>query len=293
MNDLAVVTPSYRPDAGLFAELHRSVLRHTSADTVHHVVVPPADRALFEPHEGPRCRIWTYPELLPKRYVGLPGMPGLWMNTLRPWPPVRGWVMQQAIKIAVTARLDAKVVLLADSDVVLVREPTLDRFVAGDGRLRLWRTVDGVHDGMPDHVRWHAVARELLGLPPRPELPLPDYISPLCYWDPRIVQAMQARIEQTTGRPWMHGFNSRLQISEFILYGVFVDEVYSRDDPPQGDSDLCHVRWSVSPMDEAEAADFADRLSPEAIGVMLSAKSSTPPEIRAEAVRRCAAAAQR
>ncbi len=40
MSELAVVTPTYRPDADLFAHLHRSVLEHTPADTVHHVVVP-------------------------------------------------------------------------------------------------------------------------------------------------------------------------------------------------------------------------------------------------------------
>jgi hypothetical protein len=46
MTELAVITPSYRPDAGLFPELHRSVLEFTPDDTVH-VFVPGRDISEF------------------------------------------------------------------------------------------------------------------------------------------------------------------------------------------------------------------------------------------------------
>src|SRR2546421_4329889 len=116
---LAVVTPTWRRDTALFAHLHRSVLELTPDDTVHHVVVPAAHKAIFAGYAGRRCRIWTHPELLPRRYLRLPG--GVWSNALRPWPPVRGWVMQQAAKVALAATVPADVVLIADSDAVLVR----------------------------------------------------------------------------------------------------------------------------------------------------------------------------
>ena len=69
MSELAVITPTFRGDAEIFADLHRSVLEFTPEDTVHYVVVPPRDRALFARYEGPRCRVWTSSELLPKRYL--------------------------------------------------------------------------------------------------------------------------------------------------------------------------------------------------------------------------------
>ncbi|WP_204013009.1 DUF6492 family protein [Sphaerimonospora thailandensis] len=285
MSELAVITPSYAPDADLFAELHRSVLTHTPHDTVHHVIVPPADRALFAQYGGARCHVWTYPEILPRRYAHLPRT-GLWMNLRRPWPPVRGWVMQQTLKIAAAGEIAADVVLLADSDVVLVRPTTAERFMT-DGRMRLYREEDAVTAEMERHVRWHHVARRLLGLPSAPAPPLRDYVSPLNFWDPRIVRAMQRRIQETTGQDWIDAFNSQLHISEFILYGVYVDEVLGASAAPS-DTTICHNMWDQAPLDHDGAVAFAERLPSEAIAMMISAKSGTPRRFRLAAARRCA-----
>jgi Family of unknown function (DUF6492) len=287
MPELAVITPTYRPDAGLFTELHRSVLEFTPEDTVHHVFVAGRDRQLFARFEGPRCRVWTHTDLLPARYVHVPRS-NVYLNARRPWPPVRGWIVQQAVKIAATARMDADVVLLADSDVVLVRPVRADRFFA-DGRLCLHREERGVTAEMRRHVIWHRVARELLGLPPAPPPPLPDYISPLNVWDPAVVRAMQQRITEVTGRSWLDVFTGQIHISEFILYGVFVDDVRGTSaDPPPSDITILHDNWSGTPLDHDAAIAFADRLGPDAIAMMISAKSHTPDEIRQAAIRRCA-----
>jgi hypothetical protein len=287
MTELAVITPSYRPDAGLFPELHRSVLEFTPDDTVHHVFVPGRDRELFTQHEGPRCRVWTHMDLLPSRYFAVPRS-NIYVNARRPWPPVRGWVMQQAIKIAAAARMDADVVLLADSDVVLVRPVRADRFVV-DEQLCLYREEKGVTADMQRHVIWHRVARELFGLPSAPPPPLPDYVSPLNVWDPAVVRAMQRRISEVTGRSWLDAFNAQMHISEFILYGVFVDEVLSASAPrPPTDITISHNYWERTPLDHEAAIAFASRLGPDAIAMMISAKSETPDDVRRAAIRRCA-----
>ncbi|HEV2779863.1 MAG TPA: DUF6492 family protein [Actinophytocola sp.] len=287
MTELAVVTPSFGPDAELFADLHRSVLRHTGPQVVHHAIVPDSDLSLFAGFSGPRCRVWTESELLPRRYVKLPRS-GLRVNLRRPWPPVRGWVLQQAIKLAVAERLDADVVLIADSDVVLVRDISAATFTT-DGRLRLYRLPGAVHDGMADHVRWHQVARRLLGLPPAPPPPLPDYVSSLNVWSPAVVRAIQRRITEVTGRHWMDVCTAQLQISEFIIYGVFVDEILAGPGSVwPGDTTICHNYWDTTPLDTAAALAFADGLGAEAVGMMISAKSGTPHDVRQAAIRRCA-----
>lgn len=282
-NVLAVITPTWRPDAALFAHLHRSVLEHTPDDTVHHLIVPAAHRSVFAGYEGRRCRIWTHPELLPRRYVRLPG--GVWINTRRPWPPVRGWVMQQAAKLAAAAAVDADVVLIADSDSVLVRPTSADRLLV-DGRTCLYRADGAIHDGMQRHVQWHQVARDLLGLPAAPDPPLPDYVSGIGVWDPPAVRAMLRRITEVTGRHWVDAFTSRLHISEFIVYGVFVDEVC--DPSPPGDDAICHTYYEQTPLDMAGAMDFVEALKPETIGMMIAGNSGTPPEVRLAAIRRSA-----
>lgn len=68
------------------------------------------------------------------------------------------------------------VVVMADSDLVFIRPVNVGAF-APSGRARLYRLDDGVGDTLPRHLRWHAVAHDLLGMPPSPPPPLPDYVS--------------------------------------------------------------------------------------------------------------------
>src|SRR5215216_7866855 len=138
MDDLAVLTPCFRGDADLFADLHESVLDNTAPSVIHHVVVPPSDARLFRQYEGARCRVWTHRDLLPRYCVSVPNASGLTLNLRRPWLPVRGWVVQQIMKIAGTAGIDARGVLIVDSDAVLLREPTLDE-LTHNGRLGHFR----------------------------------------------------------------------------------------------------------------------------------------------------------
>jgi hypothetical protein len=281
-NVLAVITPTWRPDATLFAHLHRSVLDHTPESTVHHVIVPAAHKRVFTDYASARCRIWNHPELLPRRYIRLPG--GLWLNPLRPWPPVRGWVMQQAAKLAAAATVDADVVLIADSDAVLVRPVTAERLVV-DGRPCLYRADGAIHRGMRRHVQWHQVARDLLGLPAAPDPPLPDYVNGIGVWDPPTVRALLRRITAVTGQHWVDAFTARLHISEFIVYGVFVDSTL--DTKPPGEDGLCHTYYEQIPLDMTAGLDFAEALKPEAIGMMIAGNSATPLDVRLAAIRRC------
>ncbi|GAA3443686.1 DUF6492 family protein [Planomonospora venezuelensis] len=286
MAELAVITPTYGPDAELFADLHRSVLEFTGDDTVHHVIVPAAHRSSFARYQGPRCRIWTHPELIPRRYVRLPlNSGGVWINGARPWPPVRGWIMQQAAKIAAATAVDADTVLMADSDVVLVRPVSVKSFTE-DGRLSLTRAEGGVKKEMERHVLWHQVSRRLLGLPPAPPPPLPDYVGALLFWDPAIVTAMQNRLSEVAGRHWLEVFTSQLHISEFMLYGVFADEALPEQERPATSPEVCLNNYERTPMTMEDALAFAERLGPDTIGLMISSHSGTGPEVRRAAIER-------
>ena len=105
--------------------------------------------------------------LLPGRYLQV-GRGDSYVNARRPWPPVRPWVAQQALKLVAAAQLDADVVIVADSDIVFVRPMTAERFYSGGQRL-IYREEKGVTEDMDRHVIWHRVARELFGLRARVE----------------------------------------------------------------------------------------------------------------------------
>ena len=284
MEDLAVLTPSFRGDAALFADLHDSVLANTAPSVVHHVVVPPSDAHLFRLYEGPRCRVLTHRDLLPRYCVSVPYASGLTLNLRRPWPPVRGWVTQQVMKLAGTAAIDARAVLIVDSDAVLLREPTLDQFTH-DGRLWHFRVDQAVTADMERHLVWHNVARELLGLSGLVSAPAPQYVSPITVWDPAVVRSLTEHIAEVTGRNWIDAVAGKLHISEFVLYGVFVDHVLGGMAPYAGP--LCHNYYERVPLTPADARAFADETPSDALGAMISSHSHTPLDLRRETFHRC------
>jgi Family of unknown function (DUF6492) len=285
MSSLAVLTPTYAPDLALCRELNRSALRWTGPDVVHHLVVPRRDYRLFASFEGARTRVWTVDEFIPRRMLALPRL-NAWVNLRCPYPLVRGWVMQQIIKLSAASGLDADVLLLADSDVTFVRPVTADTFRQA-GQVRFYRGDDRVHGAMPRHLVWHDVARRLLGLPCAGPPPLPDYVSPMNAWAPEVVLALRDRIEEVTGRPWLDAIASQLHFSEFILYGVFVDEVLGRATTARAfESTLCHSYWGPGPLAREAVPGFVRSLSRDDVAVMISAKTNTQPSIRDEALSR-------
>jgi hypothetical protein len=273
MPTMAVVTPSYAPDRELFADLHASVLAATPASVVHHLVIADCDLEAFAEFKGPRCRIWSMKQLVPSRYVKVPGTYA-WVNARRPWPPVRGWVMQQLGKLALAAQLDADVLLMVDSDVLVVRPLTAARFMDGD-RPAFYREPGVIDEAMPRHLVWQGVARTLLGLPPAPP-PLHDYINALNVWDPFVVRALLTHVERTTGRDWIDATSRQLHFSEDILYGVFRDEVLRSGPADVASPSPCQCYWGTEPLTAGEAIDLACGLAPDDVAVLISSKSHTP-----------------
>ena len=121
------------------------------------------------------------------------------MGYSRKFPPVRGWILQQVVKLAAVAASKDDVVLVADSDLEFVRPATVETFVR-DGVVRFYRKPRAVDERLRRHMAWHRTARVLLGLPPA-EPPYTDYISSLPAYDPAIVRRMLARVTAASGRP--------------------------------------------------------------------------------------------
>lgn len=282
MTDFAVITPSYAPDFELCRDLNRSVLRWTDPGVVHHIITPSRDRPLFAPLAGARTRLWTVSDFLPRRMIPLPSA-NFWLNLRRPFPPVRGWVQQQVVKMQAATRIDADLLVLADSDVLFVQPITTETFRI-DGRPRFYRLDSEVDERLPRHLTWHAVARRLLGLAPADPPPLPDYISAFNVWDRSTVRAMTERVERATGRHFVDAVAGELHVSEFILYGVFVDEVLGADEVAPTDDMLCHSYWDERPLDAVQAARFVRDRPADHVALMISAKSRTPLEVRRAAV---------
>jgi Family of unknown function (DUF6492) len=286
MAEFAVITPSYAPDYELCRDLNASVLAQMPASVIHHIITPRRDLELFSRLRGQRTELWSVDQMLPRKIVAVPRA-NFWLNLRCLFPPIRGWVMQQVLKLQAAAKIEADVFLMVDSDAFFVRPVTVETF-RREGRLLFYRKDAGVDERLPRHLIWHDVARSLLGVPPaRP--PLPDYINPFNAWDRRTALALQDRIQQNTGRPWLDAVAAQLHFSESFLYGVFVDEMLGeRAYVAPTESRLCHIYWEPDPLRPERVAHFVRGISPDDIAVMISAKSRTPLDVR----RRCYAGIQ-
>jgi hypothetical protein len=288
VSTLAVLTPSFAGDYDRCVDLNRSVLTHAETSVEHHLVVPRADLPLFRRLSGPRTLIHDERSFLPKSFVPVrtfapPPLRRLTVNLRRPYPPLRGWILQQVVKLAAAAQLDAEVVVLVDSDIEFIRPFGQDTF-RRDGVVRFYREPDGVAADKTRHVIWHRVARQLLGLAPAPP-PYDDYVSSLLAWDPAIVRRLLARVEAVTGRRWTSAVGRQLHFSEWTLYGMYVAELAdSTARSFTSDDSLCHSYWDETPLTDRGIRDFLGEVAPADVAVMISAKSGTPTQLRRQAL---------
>lgn len=295
---LAVITPSYEYDWPLFKDLHESVLLHTEDSVLHYVIVPDTDVRLFSQIAGPRCIVIAEEALYPAHFRSartinrvLSLLPRISphgriaaINLGRPFHPIRGWIMQQALKMEMCRRADADILLLLDSDVVLIRKVTA-AILSRQGRPRLYRLPGAVDARLPWHVHFHEVSRQLLGLPP-PVVPAPDYISSFAVWDPNIFRAMLDRIERVTGRYWMDAVTALATFSEWTLYGVYADAFVKDVADIATDASLCHCYWDPTPLTAEGAAEFVARVRPDDVAILIQSKSRTPLAVRRAALRK-------
>lgn len=280
--ELAVVTPSYLPDLELCEDLNRSVMEMTASEVTHHIIVPAKDLSAFRHLASARTQIHDVREFLPGTFLKAPGL-NVWVNAARPWPPVRGWITQQVVKLAVVARLDVQGALLLDSDSVLIRPVTLDNFRI-NGRVGMYRLPSGVDRSLPGHRLWHASARELLGLAPPPDGDLADYICWPCLWEPAVVRGLIDHIEETTRTRWTTAVAGQLRFSEMMLYGVYVDEILGGNDAWFTQM-LGIVHSDEVPLSLTQIRDLLKSAPGNTLLVMLSAKSGIPLATRRQAIQ--------
>lgn len=284
---LVVVTPSHAPDVASFARLHASVVRNTEPHVRHVVAVPERDVDLFRGLDTGRLDVRGYRDVLPRTFVsttGLARLPGLprgyrigAVNARRPWPPIRGWILQQVVKLALVSELADDVAVLVDSDVVVVRPLEESRFRTGDA-VRLYRLPGGITPTMTRHLAWRSTALRVLQ-PAQPERDTPDYISAFASWSPEQVRRCLRRVEEVTGRRWHDVLGGSLQLSEFILYGTAATSLPDAVPHLVSERTLCHSWWDPVPLDHAQAETFLEGLRPDDLAVHIQSNSGTSDDV--------------
>lgn len=269
------LTVTYKGDLEAFELLCDSIDRHNPS-TVHYVLVDHSDLGLFQRFATDRRKVIDLKSVLPQFHEINIGKRRLW---LLPWRHVvRGWIYQQIVKIHFTSLLQDEAVILVDSDAKFIR-PVLDEHVFREDRVYLYRRP--VPLPMDDMENWHNAARQSLGLS-QSGYNGKDYISTAVTWSPQVARMMIAQIEARHGIAWYRYLLKFFRISEYVLYGIFCEELQG---PQQGlveptERELCHCSWHYSLDDVAELERFRADIKPDQVAVLIQSNLRMPEPAR-------------
>lgn len=278
---ISIVTPSYWRDLDSCRLLCDSMDRFVTGYEMHYLVVGDEDAALFAPLAGPKRRVVTASELLPKLWPV-----GIWRGRRYWWAPglglpIYGWHLQQLRKIAMTLAQSSDRVMCVDSDNCFVRPLDLAQ-IAHAPKVEHFVREGEIGEALPNHAVWRQNAYRLLGLPV-PPLPGDDFIGHMIVWDRETVRSIVARIEKTSGSVWWRAIARRRHFSEYLIYGAAVSaepDLASRHE--RTSLSRCLSYWSGPALDEAGIASFIDKLEPHQSAIAIQSHIQTS----ADAIRK-------
>ena len=257
-----MVTPTYFPDLAR-CELLAESLDRMAPDVMHYLIVDRRDRPAFSHLERGRRRLIESEEILGNWIVRMPGRKSWWLSLKA--LPVRGWILQQILKIGIVETVPEGTLVFCDSDTAFFR-----RFDRNDllvnGKIGLL-DVDAVD---LNTQRWTTIARRLLGLPAH-DGGYRNHVGNMICWKRQIVKAMQQRIESNTGTSWAVALARTLSFSEYMLYGIFVREVlgYDKADHAPSTVPLVKPSWGISLATDAAIDTFFADIDARTVAVMI------------------------
>lgn len=268
----AVVTPSYAPDFIRCKLLCETIDRHSILPIKHYLIVDRKDLKLFQTLQTTNREIIAVESVLPWWIKKVNLVKNGWISLKS--TPLRNWIIQQIVKLSVANYITEDVITFVDSDVAFVR-PFDMRNLIKDNRVRLFRIPDAVTAQTKPLAKWHQVSHELLKLP-AVEYPCPNYLGNFITWKRDNVLALHQYLEKVFDRSWVETIANSWHLSEYILYGTFVELILQEKSDHYFDSQIiCHNYWDTTPMSKTDIDKFFNELPQDCFAIMISAKSHT------------------
>ncbi len=269
-HSFAVVTPTHVGDLKR-CELLAESLDRTAPRVPHYLIVDRCDRPLFGHLERGRRRLIVSEAILGKWIFRIPGRKGLWLSLKA--PPVRGWIIQQILKIGAIEAIPERTLVFCDSDTAFFRHFDRDDLLV-NGKVGLL-DVDFNND---ISRRWTATARRLLNLAPY-DGGYRNHVGNMICWNRETVRAMQQRIQTSTGINWQVALARTLSFSEYMIYGTFVREVmgYNEVDHAPSTVPLVKPSWGIALTTDSAIDAFFTDFDPRTVAVMIHSKDGIDP----------------
>lgn len=266
-----MITPSYGPDFERCKILCRSIDICVPDDVQHVLIVDRRDRAVFSSLQSKRRRILVVEDMLPWWIRRIPLARRWWLNLSG--KPIRNWVLQQIVKIQAAATVDADAVLFLDSDVAFVR-PFSPHQLERNGKVAL----SCVAFTDPQHTRWLQNAAAMVGVPgDKHDI---NYVGNFVSWRRDVARALVNHLGGIRNRHWIREFASHWQVSEYMVYGTFVEQVIGMDTAGHFPAamPLIHLSWGYDLAKVAGVEDFFGALAPNHVAIMIHSKDGIGPE---------------
>jgi hypothetical protein len=265
----AIVTPSYAPDFERCQILCWSIDKFITSSFNHYIVVDQQDYQLFSQLKETNRKIITKESILPWWIKRIPffNKKNFWFSfkTI----PLRGWLIQQIIKLSAAQYTTEEIIVFIDSDVGFIRPFDLHNFIYQD-EVRLFKVT---HENSSDNpIEWGRTTNNLLGIQKINHSH--NYVGQIITWKRDNLLKLYQHIEKNTGQKWLEALCHSLHLSEYHLYGNFVDLILNNESGHfYDDSHICHQYWDAIPMTEQQLRSFYQKIPSTCIAVMISAKA--------------------
>ena len=225
----AFITPSYAPDFQRCKLLCWSIKQFVSFPVKHYIVVDKKDLNLFWQLADSNTKILTKEEVLPswiKRIPFFDKKKNIWLN-LKGYKSgnllLRGWLIQQMVKLAAAQYVEQEILIFVDSDVAFIDFFDIHTLVDQD-KVCLFR-IEFSTD-MDDKVgrKWKNTAKKLLGLPSQNSY-YDYYVDQIVTWKRDNLIQLYKLIEENFEQDWIEVISGVKDLSEYILYGIFASYV--------------------------------------------------------------------
>ena len=213
--------------------MRRSLKTFFRGNALHIMVVPQQDMGAFRrafPHETDLAFVAQeelvdsiyYPDWLYRIATKFAGSQ-LWRLESHAGRP--GWIVQQIAKLNCTKLIQDGAIVFLDSDLFFFRPFDASTLGIENARLLLRIEPDAENSKHRHHI---AKAREMLALPPGKTEH--HYMGSPAIWYADWLSLLHRHLEKVSGTSWQGALHDAGHLSEYSIYGVFVDEVLKPSD---------------------------------------------------------------
>ena len=223
-------TPSYAGDLDRFVLLRQTVNRFARCPVQHVVAVPRCDVPAFRRDSDDMTRVIAQEDFVDP-YFYAPAWSGYLQRMLgeRAWRLTKsrfggrpGWIVQQIVKLSVPEIFSDGAVCIVDSDLLFIREFDRDDLLPASGGRVLMRLEP--KETAARHPHYMRKARELLKLPLASEDH--HFMGYPAIWYVDWVRALRDELERCHGgQRWQKVLYDAGFFSEYLMYGVYLDEI--------------------------------------------------------------------